>query len=90
MFDYWRDPDGFLVEHFADGDMFDNTLEPGWAPMPASGLEQWGPPASKDFLGLNPAGANRTKLASMVDALRHDNEFDCHPPARPVQSRQLP
>ena len=28
IFDYWRDPDGFLVEHFADGDMFDNTLEP--------------------------------------------------------------
>jgi catechol 2,3-dioxygenase-like lactoylglutathione lyase family enzyme len=33
IFDYWRDPDGFLVEHFADGDMFDNTLEPGWAPL---------------------------------------------------------
>ncbi len=30
IFDYWRDPDGFLVEHFSDGDMFDNTLEPGW------------------------------------------------------------
>ena len=31
IFDYWRDPVGdFLVEHFADGDMFDNTLEPGW------------------------------------------------------------
>ena len=37
LFDYWRDPDGFLVEHFADGDMFDNTLEPGWAPFTASG-----------------------------------------------------
>ena len=23
IFDYWRDPDGFLVEHFSDGDMFD-------------------------------------------------------------------
>ncbi|PRC62277.1 2,3-dihydroxybiphenyl 1,2-dioxygenase, partial [Mycobacterium sp. ITM-2017-0098] len=23
IFDYWRDPDGLLVEHFADGDMFD-------------------------------------------------------------------
>ena len=22
VFDYWRDPDGFLVEHYADGDMF--------------------------------------------------------------------
>ena len=37
IFDYWRDPDGFMVEHFADGDMFDSTLEPGWAPFTASG-----------------------------------------------------
>lgn len=56
IFDYWRDPDGFLVEHFADGDLFDNTLEPGWAPLTASGLAQWGPPATKDFLGLTPEG----------------------------------
>ncbi|MGH3827183.1 MAG: VOC family protein, partial [Pseudonocardiaceae bacterium] len=42
IFDYWRDPDRFLVEHFADGDMFDCTLEPGWAPFTASGLAQWG------------------------------------------------
>ena len=47
IFDYWRDPDGFLVEHFADGDLFDNTLEPGWAPFTASGLAQWGPPATR-------------------------------------------
>ena len=54
IFDYWRDPEGFLVEHFADGDMFDNTLEPGWAPFTASGLAQWGPPVTKDFLGITP------------------------------------
>jgi hypothetical protein len=36
-----RDPDGFLVEHFSDGDMFDCTPEPGWAPFTASGLAQW-------------------------------------------------
>ncbi|HWS94699.1 MAG TPA: VOC family protein, partial [Mycobacterium sp.] len=53
IFDYCRDPDGFLVEHFTDGDMFDNTLEPGWAPFTASGLAQWGPPATKDFLGTD-------------------------------------
>ena len=63
IFDYWRDPDGFLVEHFTDGDMFDNTLEPGWAPFTASGLAQWGPPATKDFLGINPERASRTKRA---------------------------
>lgn len=75
LFDYWRDPDGFLVEHFADGDMFDNTLEPGWAPFTASGLAQWGPPASKDFLDADPRAA-RHQLTSMVTALRGDNEFD--------------
>ena len=77
IFDYWRDPDGFLVEHFTDGDMFDNTLEPGWSPMTASGLAQWGPPASADFLGVSPRRAETFReLRSMVTALRDDSEFD--------------
>ena len=75
IFDYWRDPDGFLVEHFADGDVFDNTVETGWAQMSASHLNQWGRPATKDFL----AGSTPT-----VDTIRHlvsaladrTNEFD--------------
>ncbi len=75
LFDYWRDPDGFLVEHFTDGDLFDNTLEPGWAPFTASGLAQWGPPATKDFLDASPRAA-RHQAASMLSALRGDNEFD--------------
>jgi hypothetical protein len=75
IFDYWRDPDGFLVEHFADGDLFDNTLEPGWAPFTASGLAQWGPPATKDFLGTDLKTA-RHELVSMITALRARNEFD--------------
>jgi hypothetical protein len=75
IFDYWRDPDGFLVEHFADGDVFDNTLDPGWAPFTASGLAQWGPPVTKDFLDANPRAA-RHQATSMLTALREDNEFD--------------
>ncbi len=74
LFDYWRDPDGFLVEHFADGDMFDNTLEPGWAPFTASGLAQWGPPVTKDFLGISPKAIPHEAL-SMINALRDNNEF---------------
>jgi catechol 2,3-dioxygenase-like lactoylglutathione lyase family enzyme len=74
LFDYWRDPDGFLVEHFADGDTFDNTLEPGWAPFTASGLSQWGPPVTKDFLGTNPKSLP-SESRSIIDALRGDNEF---------------
>lgn len=76
IFDYWRDPDGFLVEHFSDGDMFDCTLEPGWAPMSASGLVQWGPPATKDFLGIKPGAESLRELRAIAGALRGDNEFD--------------
>ncbi len=74
IFDYWRDPDRFMVEHFADGDMFDNTVDAGWAPMTASGLAQWGPPVTRDFLGATPS----PKLVrEIVAALRDDdNEFD--------------
>jgi len=75
IFDYWRDPDGFLVEHFADGDLFDNTVEPGWAPFTASGLAQWGPPATKDFLGTDLKSA-RHELVSIITGLRASNEFD--------------
>ena len=75
IFDYWRDPDGFIVEHFADGDMFDCTLEPGWAPLTASGLSQWGPRATNDFLGIS-AKHIRHEAHSMLSGLRADNEFD--------------
>ncbi|PRC49164.1 2,3-dihydroxybiphenyl 1,2-dioxygenase, partial [Mycobacterium sp. ITM-2017-0098] len=76
IFDYWRDPDGLLVEHFADGDMFDNTLEPGWAPFTATGLAQWGPPVTKDFLGIAPGQESIEELRSMFSAVReHGNEF---------------
>jgi catechol 2,3-dioxygenase-like lactoylglutathione lyase family enzyme len=77
IFDYWRDDDGFLVEHFTDGDLFDSTLEPGWAPMTASGLAQWGPPASADFLGLKPGRESLAEARSLISVLRKsDNEFD--------------
>jgi catechol 2,3-dioxygenase-like lactoylglutathione lyase family enzyme len=76
IFDYWRDPDGLLVEHFADGDMFDSSLEPGWAPFTATGLAQWGPPVTKDFLGIAPGRESLEELRSMFGAVRDDdNEF---------------
>jgi len=75
IFDYWRDPDGFLVEHFTDGDLFDSTLEPGWSPMTASGLAQWGPPATADFIGLKPGRESLRELGSIVTALSRTNEF---------------
>ncbi|WP_328980035.1 VOC family protein [Streptomyces canus] len=76
LFDYWRDPDRFMLEHFADGDLFSCDVEPGWAPMSTSGLAQWGPPATRDFLGASPSPQ---RIRDVVEALRGDNEMD---PAR--------
>jgi catechol 2,3-dioxygenase-like lactoylglutathione lyase family enzyme len=73
IFDYWRDPDKVMVEHYTDGDLFDNTLEPGWAPLTASGLSQWGPPVSKKFLGAKPSPR---LVRGVITALREDNEID--------------
>ena len=44
--------------------------------MTASGLAQWGPPATKDFLGLTPGRDALRELVSMARSLRDDNEFD--------------
>ncbi|MEU1554888.1 VOC family protein [Streptomyces scabiei] len=77
IFDYWRDPDGFLVEHFSDGDLFDCSLEPGWAPFRGSRLYQWGPRPSKDFLGIKPGRESVGEVRALITALRDgDNEFD--------------
>lgn len=76
VFDYWRDPDGLLVEHFTDGDRFDHTVPAGWAPMTASGLNQWGPPATADFLGIAPGPAALREFTAALTSLREsDNEF---------------
>ena len=70
----YGDPDSVMVEHFADGDMFDNTVEVGWAPMTASGLAQWGPSVTRDFLGATPSPH---LIREVIGALRDDdNEFD--------------
>jgi hypothetical protein len=73
IFDYWHDPDKLMVEHFTDGDLFDNTIEPGWSPMTASGLAQWGPPLNRKFLGTNPSPR---MIRNVVRALHDDNEID--------------
>ncbi|WP_329393093.1 VOC family protein [Streptomyces lydicus] len=68
LFDYWRDPDRLMVEHFADGDLFDASVEPGWAPLSASGLAQWGPPVTRDFLGTTPSPARLRELTAALRA----------------------
>jgi catechol 2,3-dioxygenase-like lactoylglutathione lyase family enzyme len=75
IFDYWRDPDRAMFEHYADGDVFDCTAEPGWAPLSVSGLAQWGPKATAEFTGAKDPGV----VVAAIKALRDKgNEVDLH------------
>jgi catechol 2,3-dioxygenase-like lactoylglutathione lyase family enzyme len=49
IFDYWRDPNGNLVEHFTDGDLLRNDVPTGFHPAGPDSLYQWGPPVSEGF-----------------------------------------
>jgi Glyoxalase/Bleomycin resistance protein/Dioxygenase superfamily len=72
IFDYWSDPDKIFVEHFTDGDMFDSTLEPGWEPLTASSLAQWGPRVPPEFMGAKPS---LQLVRDVVSGLRGDNDY---------------
>ena len=73
IFDYWRDTDKLMFEHYADGDVFDSTAAPGWAPLSASGLAQWGPKATTSFTGARDPG---TVLAAIKAITDKGNEVD--------------
>ena len=49
IFDYWRDPWGDKMEHFADSDMFTADHPADTTPLTTGGLYQWGPPVPSDF-----------------------------------------
>jgi len=73
IFDYWRDPDRAMFEHYTDGDVFDAAMEPGWAPMSVSGLAQWGPKATAEFTGAH----DPRVVVAAIKALRDKgNEVD--------------
>jgi catechol 2,3-dioxygenase-like lactoylglutathione lyase family enzyme len=73
IFDYWRDPDRLMFEHYADGDVFDCTAGPGWAPLSVSGLAQWGPRATAEFTGTNDP---RVAVAAIKAVREKGNEVD--------------
>jgi hypothetical protein len=50
IFDYQRDPSGMLVEHYTDGDKFDETVPVGIHLISRESLYQWGQDMPKDFL----------------------------------------
>ena len=43
VFDYWRDPSGFELEHWTDGDVLDASEPVGRHPIPVLLGTQWGP-----------------------------------------------
>ena len=73
IFDYWRDADRLMFEHYADGDVFDSSMEPGSAPLSVSGLAQWGPKATADFTG---ATDPRVAIAAIKALRDKGNEVD--------------
>jgi catechol 2,3-dioxygenase-like lactoylglutathione lyase family enzyme len=73
IFDYWRDPDRLMFEHYTDGDVFDCSMPPGWAPMSVSGLAQWGPKATAEFTGARDPGVLLAAIKALTDK---GNEID--------------
>jgi hypothetical protein len=73
IFDYWRDPDRLMFEHYTDGDVFDCAMRPGWAAMSVSGLAQWGPKATAEFTGARDPGVLVAAIKALTDK---GNEID--------------
>ncbi|KAL5610613.1 hypothetical protein FOBRF1_006730 [Fusarium oxysporum] len=43
VFDYWLDGNGFLLEHYADGDLLNEDSGTNWVPMSRKKHSNWGP-----------------------------------------------
>ncbi len=79
IFDYWIDPHGHEVEHYADGDVFDASHPTQYHLLDRGGLWQWGedvPHAMKPKLDLRTLGAllfggtaKRKTLVAMKQAM---------------------
>jgi catechol 2,3-dioxygenase-like lactoylglutathione lyase family enzyme len=50
IFAYWRDPAGFMLEHFTDGDIFQANKEAEYHLASADMLYQWGPEVPQSWL----------------------------------------
>ena len=51
VFDYWRDPWGFTLEHWTDGDLFTSEDAPRQASIQDLMGVQWGPPIPPSLIG---------------------------------------
>ena len=68
IFDYWRDPDGFLVEHFADGDMFDSTPGTRLGAVHRHRAGPVGPPVTQGLPRHRPGAASRSRHCARCTA----------------------
>ncbi len=50
IFDYWRDKDGEMFEHYSDGDVYTADVPTGYHKAGGDTLYQWGPKLPADFL----------------------------------------
>jgi len=51
IFDYWRDPEDHVFEHYTDGDLYDASQPTGYHYFTKNAQHQWGPSVPKDFYG---------------------------------------
>lgn len=81
VFDYWIDPHGFEVEHYADGDVFDSSHPTQYHLFDRGGLWAWGndvpaamkpKPTIKALLALLFGGSSKRKmLREMMQSMAH-------------------
>jgi hypothetical protein len=50
LFDYWWDTTGYMIEHYADGDLVSEETPIGYGPAGDESLAVWGPEVPKWFL----------------------------------------
>lgn len=50
IFDYWWDTTGFMVEHYADGDLVNFETPMGFGPASHEGFAVWGPEVPVEFM----------------------------------------
>ncbi|KAF7180912.1 hypothetical protein CNMCM7691_000041 [Aspergillus felis] len=50
LFDYWWDTTGYMIEHYADGDLVNEETPIGYGPAGDESLAVWGPEVPKWFL----------------------------------------
>jgi hypothetical protein len=69
LFDYWLDPEGEELEHYADGDVFDASFQTRYHPLNIGGLWAWGDDVPKSMR----AGLSIKQLWSAVLAIKRGN-----------------